>query len=134
MPAATSSQRSSGAGRGAGSPGSASPPSRVACQRASARSARDFSSAPPPRGGGLLGPNRRSAPAQPGQAAATCPASSPSAPAAAQLGWSWGPERLPPQPASGEPRAAASVPGPSLHSSPLLRWEKLARPAAPQPG
>lgn len=103
VPATTRAQRSSGAGRSARSPSSARPLSRVACQRASARSACDFSSAPPPRGGGSLRPNPRSAPAQPGRAAATCPALAPPAPTAAQLGWSWGPERL--SPSAGQRRA-----------------------------
>lgn len=75
--------------------GAPAAPTLPPASRASPRSARDFSSAPPPSGGGSLCPNLCSAPTQPGQAAATCLAPPRPAPTAAQLGWSWGPERLP---------------------------------------
>lgn len=62
------------------------------------------------------------------------PAPPPPAPSAAQLGWSWGPER---PPLHGPPAESPAPPPPlrpPLRCSPLPRWEKLAPAAAPQPG
>lgn len=118
------------AGLSARSPPAAPPSS----PRARARSARASIWAPPPRGGGSHGPNPSSSKkAQPGRAAATCPAKPA---AAAQLAWSWGPERLCPlrsRPAEC-PAPTTCAPGPPF-SAPLASggdgksWHRLRLPS-----